>query len=200
MSTGSRVSLYTLGLAGCAALAACGTSPPTHYYVLDEIVSSAPAAAANQVMVRVEPVQIAPELDRLEIVSRIGPNRIRIAEQDRWGAPLEDQIRRVISEDLTTRLPPRMVADPAEPPTNAPRRLLTLAIVDFYADQDCAVTLRASWTLSDTNAGNGNESDNELVHIPASGPCAGPVPGLMSQALATLADRLAAAILSKTEH
>lgn len=120
----TRMWLRPVILFGCGLLFACGSSPPTRFYILNEIAPATPAAAAatpNQIPVRVEPVAIAPELDRPEIVSRIGPNRVHVAGSDRWAAPLAEQIRRVLSDDLSARLPPGLVADPNEPSTKDPR-------------------------------------------------------------------------------
>src|ERR1700722_16199506 len=116
-----RMWLRPVVLLGCCALSACGSSPPTRFYILNEIAPTNPAPAAsalNQIPVRVEPIAIAPELDRPEIVSRIGPNRVHVAGSDLWAAPLAEQIRRVLSDDLSARLSPGSVADPNEPGTN----------------------------------------------------------------------------------
>src|SRR5579871_6585742 len=111
-------------------LSACGESPPMRYYLLkstapDPGATSAPNAApveSDQVPVRLEPVTIPPELDRIELVSRTGPYGVHVFDSERWAAPLEDQIRRALSEDLSERLP-GLVADPNEPATNELRRL-----------------------------------------------------------------------------
>ncbi len=181
-------------LAACGALLlACSASPPTRYYTLSEINGRAPVpAASNPIAVRVEPVAIPPELDRLEIVSREGPNRVHIAESELWAAPLDEQIRRILSDDLAARLPPQLVVDPDEPATTQPRRLLSVTIAQFYGDASCAVTLRAGWTLRNPRAGS--RRGTEEVQIPASAPCAGALPAAMSRALAALADRLAPVI------
>jgi uncharacterized protein len=179
-------------LLGCCMLLACGSSPPTRFYILNEIAPATPAPAAtatNQIPVRVEAVAIAPELDRPEIVSRIGPNRVHVAGSDRWAAPLAEQVRRVLSNDLSARLPPESVADPNEPSTKDPRRLLTVAIDEFYGDDGCAVSLRASWALTIPNAST--QRGSEQVQVPASAPCAGDQAGQMSRALGMLADRIA---------
>jgi uncharacterized lipoprotein YmbA len=67
-------------------------------------------------------------------------------------------------------------------------------ISEFYGDSTCAVTLRASWTLkqSDAQSLHGTEE----IKAPADGACAsaGPVPAAMSQALGQLSDRIAAAV------
>src|SRR5579863_889074 len=188
----TRMWLRPIVLLGCSVLFACGSSPPTRFYILNEVAPATPppaATASNQIPVRLEPVAIAPELDRPEIVSRIGPNRVHVAGSDRWAAPLADQIRRVLSDDLSTRLPPGSVAEPNEPGTNDLRRRLTISIDEFYDDETCAVSLRASWSLMNPQATS--QHGIERVQVPASASCAAELPSAMSHALSALADRLA---------
>jgi uncharacterized lipoprotein YmbA len=181
----------------CCLPLGCSSSPPLRYYTLNEIAATAPPVAiSSQIPVRVEPIVIPQELDRLEIVTRIGPNRLRISESDHWAAPLEDQVRRVLSDDLSTRLPPRELADPNEPAGGGPRRLLSVSISNFLADSSCSVTLRADWMLRGPNTGT--ERGTESVVIPGNEPCTAPAAEQMSSALAVLADRLATMILSAT--
>jgi uncharacterized lipoprotein YmbA len=197
----TRTWLRCSALLGCCGLLiACGSSPPTRFYILNEIAPTSPphvpaatvTAAANQVPVRIEPLAIAPELDRPELISRTGPNRVHVAGSERWAAPLPDQIRRVLSDDLSARLPPGLVADPNEPATTDPRRLLTIAIAEFYGDDSCAVSLRASWSMTNPHAAS--QRGSEQVQLPASSPCPGELPAAMSRALAALSERLAAVI------
>jgi uncharacterized protein len=189
-----RTWLRPVGWLGCCVLIACGSSPPTRFYILNEIApATAPAAAApNAIPVRVQPLAMAPELDRPELVTRSGPNRVQVAGSDRWAAPLVDQLRRVLSDDLTARLPPGLVADPNEPSTNDPRRLLSIAIDEFYGDDSCAVSLRASWSLTTAHAAS--QHGTEQIQVPASAPCTGEIPAAMSRAIGVLADRLAGVI------
>jgi uncharacterized lipoprotein YmbA len=190
----TRSWLRPLGLLTCCALSGCGSSPPTRFYILNEIApATAPVSiVANQIPVRVEPVTIASELDRPELVTRSGPNRVHVTDSERWAAPLPDQIRRVLSDDLSARLPPGLLADPTEPATTDRRRLLAIAIAEFYGDDSCAVTLRASWSMTIPHAAT--QRGSEQVQLPASSPCAGELPAAMSRALAVLSDRLAAVI------
>jgi uncharacterized protein len=204
MSRLRAASLRSLALlAGCS-LATCSANPPTRYYMLQSepaagtlppAISSAAAMPGNQLVVRLEPVVIPLELDRLELVSRSGPYRIRIADTERWAAPLDEQIRRVLSDDLAVRLPPHMLADPNEPAGNDPRRLLSVVITEFYADDTCATTLRAAWSLRGPSGDS--ERGTEQLQQPARAACAGMVPAAMSAALGTLADRLAGAMLAQ---
>jgi uncharacterized lipoprotein YmbA len=192
----TRMSRQSLGFLGCCLLLACSSSPPIQYHTLKAIAPAAAIAnASNQIVVRVQPVVIPPELDRLQLVSRSGPYSVHIADSDRWAAPLDDQVRRVVSDDLTARLPPNLVADPNEPATNDPRRLLSVEIADFYSDDTCATTLRANWTLRSPNGDSARGT--EQLQIPGSESCNGAVPAAMSAALAALSDRLAAVIVGQ---
>ena len=145
--------------------------------------------------VRVERVAVPPELDRLELVSRSGPYRVRISDSERWAAPLDDQIRRVLTEDLAERLAPRLLADPNEPATNEPRRLLSIAISEFYTDDACATTLRADWTLRSPADQSEHGSETIGPAMIASCKTGTAVAAAMSSALGALADRLADVIL-----
>jgi len=193
--------LYALG---CSVLAGCGNSPPQRYYTLQPVALAAGTAVtglapANQIVVRIEPIVIPPELDRVELVSRGGPYRVHIADSDRWAAPLDDQIRRTLNDDLAARLPAHLVADPNEPRTQEPRRLLSVAIIEFYADGECGATLRADWTLRGPAGASQRGSEQFKTHDAVS--CMAGTPAAlaaaMSAALGTFSERLAAVILSE---
>jgi uncharacterized protein len=177
------------------AMAGCASSPPLHYYTLTEApATSRLTVADNTVPVRIDRVTIAGELDRSQLVRRVDATRLQIVENDRWAAPLDDMIRRVLSDDLAARLPPGMVANPNEPAVGETRQSLTVDISDFYGDATCAVTLHAAWVLKqgDSQGTRGTEE----AKVPASGDCsgAGGLPVAMSRALGQLSDRIAAAV------
>jgi uncharacterized lipoprotein YmbA len=175
--------------------AGCASSPPLHYYTLTEVPATSRLAAADDtVPVRLDRVTIPTELDRSQLVRRIDATRLQIIEGERWAAPLEDTIRRVLSGDLAARLPPNMVANTNEPSIGEKRQSLSVDIGEFYGDPACTVTLRAAWVLKqpDSQSSRGTEE----ARVAANGDCsgAGTVPAAMSQALAQLSDRIAAAI------
>jgi uncharacterized lipoprotein YmbA len=149
---------------------------------------------ADAVPIRLDRVTIPPELDRKQLVRRVDSTRLQIVEDHRWAAPLDDMIHRVLSDNLAARLPPGLVTDPNEPPLGEGRLSLSVDIQELYADETCAVTLRASWVLKRPNAQSTRA--NEETQTPASGACSGAAaqPAAMSQALGQLSDRIAAAI------
>jgi uncharacterized protein len=190
-----RLALTLTVAATSAVVAGCGSSPPLRYYTLTEVPATARLSAADDVVpIRLDRVTIPTELDRSQLVRRIDATRLQIVDGERWAAPLEDTIRRVLSDDLASRLPPNMVANPNEPTIGEKRQSLSVDISEFYGDATCTVTLRAAWVLKqpDSQSSRGTEE----ARIPASGSCSGvgPVPTAMSEALAQLSDRIAAAV------
>jgi uncharacterized lipoprotein YmbA len=188
------VRLFAVAVAG-GVVAGCASSPPMHYYTLTEAPASGRLSVPdNMVPIRLDRVTIPTELDRSQIVRRLDPTRLQIVEGDRWAAPLDETIRRVLSEDLAARLGPGTVANPNEPSIGEKRQSLAVDISEFYGDPTCAVTLRAAWTLkqSDSKSVHGTEE----ARAAADGPCVGAsaIPAAMSQALGQLSDRIAASV------
>lgn len=57
-------------------------------------------------IVAVGPLRIPDYLDRPQIVTRSGRNELTLSEFDRWGGSIENNIVRVLKEDLSAQLPP----------------------------------------------------------------------------------------------
>jgi uncharacterized protein len=182
-------------IAAAAIAGGCASSPPMHYYTLSQIPAASRLTATQGTLpVRLDRLTIPMELDRAQLVRRLDATRLLISEYDRWAAPLEDGIRRVLSDDLTSRLPPGRVADPNEPSIGEQRVSLAVDIRDFYGDAACAVTLRVAWVLKPPDSPS--SLGNEEIHVPAATACTlATVPEAMSQALAQLSDRIATAIV-----
>jgi len=187
------VKLFGVAVAG-AMLVGCASSPPLHYYTLTEVPApSRLTVTEGQAPIRLDRVTIPTELDRSQIVRRLDSTQLQIMDNDRWAAPLDETIRRILSNDLATRLPAGAVANPNEPSVGEKRQSLTVDFSELYGDSACTVTLRAAWTLKQSeNTLNGNEA----VEASPAGGCkgTGSIPAAMSQALGKLSDQIAAAI------
>jgi hypothetical protein len=189
---------WAVTVAAACLLAACQSSPPTHYFALTEIAPTAPRAAVPaQIPIRVERVTIPGELDRLELVRRRTSNQLQIAVFDRWAAPLEDMIRRVVASDLAARFAPGTMASANEPAAGDPRRHLFIDVQEFASDEHGAVTLHAAWLLQTPNASS--MRGTEAVAVEAGNATADAVAAAMSRALADFADRIAAALAVHSE-
>jgi uncharacterized protein len=129
-------------------VAGCATSPPSQFYRLTAVEPAAAAASdgSRRGPVIVAAVHIPYSLDRQEIV-RTGPgNALEIAGLQRWGAPLDEMIQRVLTQDLIERLPATRVVLPSAP-TPAGTERIVVDILAFQCDADGEVTLEGSWSL-----------------------------------------------------
>lgn len=91
-----------LVLLACGA-GACGRSSMANYYVLTPRASEAPPAADGPA-VGVGPVVLPGYVDRTNIVTTAGPQRLVLDEQNVWAEPLDENVTRVLGENLGTLL------------------------------------------------------------------------------------------------
>jgi uncharacterized lipoprotein YmbA len=93
-----------LGLTSCS-------SPPTRFYVLSHLPSSAqPSTAAEQgLAIGVGPVQLPDYLDRPQIVTRSSDNELKLANFAQWAESLQDNFAQVLADNLAILLPTRQV-------------------------------------------------------------------------------------------
>lgn len=185
-----------------AALSAgCAGSAPLRYYSLQVSSpaavdgTSAPAAAGTRSLL-LESVQIPPELDRQEVVTHAGAYQVRISDEARWAAPLEDQIRRTVQDDLAARLPPGTVLDRLSAGGQKEPRLI-IDVQQFYTDARCRTILQAAWAIRNPESDLPVAIGTEAIQQAASGVCMDPAQEAaagMSLALGQFADRLATAI------
>jgi uncharacterized lipoprotein YmbA len=163
---------------------ACSSTPPTRFYTLNDTAPEAtPPAGVG--WVRVVGVTIPGEIDRPELVRRIGPNQLSIAGFDRWAAPLDQTIRRALSDDIARRVPS---------PSPGQQYSVSVDIHEFYGDGSCNVTLRAAWTLLKQSPPQNAQPMNEEIQVPSSGACTATLPATMSIALGQLSDRIIAGV------
>jgi uncharacterized lipoprotein YmbA len=190
--------IAALGLVG-----ACSSTPPTHFYTLSDTAPAA-AAPAGVGWVRIVNLTIPGELDRPELVRRIGPNQLSIAGLDRWAAPLDETIRRALSDDIARRVPA---------PVPGQQYAVSVEIREFYGDSTCNVSLRAAWTVKPSHPEGARSANaapanpvpvnpvpmnplpvNEEIQVPSSGSCPATLAATMSVALGQLSDRIIAGV------
>ncbi len=86
----------------------CGTSEPIRYYQLSSLPVSDNQLTAEgdkrRTTIGIGPVDIPAYVDRLQLVTRSAPNVLDLAEFDRWGEPLQSDVKRVLVENLSQLL------------------------------------------------------------------------------------------------
>jgi uncharacterized lipoprotein YmbA len=135
-----------LGLAAALALGACAHSTPTRFFTLDAVAPARPTPVAATSPVQLDAVHIPPELDRPQVVTSMGANRLAVHDLDQWASPLGEMMRRTLAQDLLARIPQGGFVLP-DAPRAAGVRGLVVDVLLLRADPGGQVTMQASWTL-----------------------------------------------------
>jgi len=85
-----------------AFVAGCASTPPSRFYTLS--AARGPAGMSANLSIAVGPVSVPAVVDRPQIVVSTGPNQVRLEEFNRWAAPLQNNIARVVAENLVAML------------------------------------------------------------------------------------------------
>lgn len=98
----TRITHLLVLLSLAAMLTACSSSP-SRFYTLSSMAKPSTAPAADYA-VGVGPVSVPAQVDRQPFTVQVAPNRLEIDEFNRWAAPLNEGIARVVAEDLAVLL------------------------------------------------------------------------------------------------
>ncbi|PGH55241.1 hypothetical protein CRT60_18065 [Azospirillum palustre] len=179
-------------------LAACQSTPDSRLYTLAVIppAGTAQPAATTSRTLALGSLDLPMLIDRPQIVRRIDGNRVETLEYDRWAEPLADGLRSTLAGDLAARLPGTTVLPVAGSGLAEGTPVLAVTVLRFDADATGRVVLDAQWALS-PGSGPGARKigpTRETVEVPEAGAEPDAQVRKMSQAVATLADRIAAGL------
>lgn len=138
------VALSALVAAACVDIG--GDTAPSRFYVLSAAEATKPPPPDGRAIL-VGPVTLPRYLDRPQIVTRPTPNQLSVAEYDRWGGRLDDNVARVLAQDLAGHLGTSRVAIfPRE--QRLPDALqISIDVSRFEQVGESAVELDAQWSL-----------------------------------------------------
>jgi uncharacterized lipoprotein YmbA len=132
-------------LIGMALLCSCA-SPPASFYTLS-VVQEKAAAHSSSVSIAVGPVSIPETVDRPQMVLQAGPNEVTIDEYNRWAAPIQDGIQRVVMENLSQLLGTSRVYRFPRGPVNTPDYRIELEVLRFESTLGEGTFLDVVWTV-----------------------------------------------------
>ena len=187
----------------CVVVAAAGcASAPSRFYTLNSTATGSGAPAANYAVI-VGPVTVPASVDRPQFTVQVAPNRVAIDEFNRWAAPLNENIARVVTGDLVVLLGTPQVAmaplanfNPAYRVTIAIQRFETVAIV---ATTNGAVMVEAVWVIHRT-ADGAVRSGRTVAREPAQGDGFDALAAAHSRALAKVSSDIATAIRAEVDE
>jgi uncharacterized protein len=151
-----------LSLALSIGLSGCASTPPSNFYTLAPIPAFEAKSSSvdredrndrldEELAIGLGPVTFPLFLDRPQIVSRASVNRLAIDELERWGGTLQDDFRRVWSENLALLTgSSRILILPSEIRYPLDVRL-SAEILAFEGTAEGQAELRVRWSVLEPN-------------------------------------------------
>jgi uncharacterized lipoprotein YmbA len=170
---------------GCA-------SPKERFYTLS---ATPPSAFGNEAgfSVAITSVTIPEIVDRPQFVVRKAPNRVEIAEFDRWAEPLAAGISRVFAQDLARELGTPRIAIRAQAISLDADYQVTVDVLRFDAMLGDGVTFEALWRVRAAKGGS-QRIGRSVVQEPVQASNYETLAAAHSRALQRCAREIAAAI------
>jgi uncharacterized protein len=172
------------------ALAACASSPPTQFYSLSAVPGQSAASPPQGGPLQVAAVHIPPILDRREIVREGAGDRLIVNGEQRWGAPFDEMVQHVLTQDLVERLPAGAVVLPGGPTPKGTGDIV-VDLLQFQSDASGTVVLQGSWSLLPGGQSNPTVTRSFRYQESANAKDAGDLAGAMSRLLGRVADDIA---------
>ncbi len=171
-----------------ALLAGCASPDPT-YYALQSVPGAAlPGASAT---IEVRRPGLAGYLDRSDVVLKNAGYILSVNGQLRWAEPLGDMIGRVLTQDLSQRLPGASVFAQSGAISADPNLRVEVDIQTFEADASGAVVLNAEVAVERGITRQPLSTRHLSITAQPSGPGAANLAASMSGLLGGLADQVA---------
>lgn len=176
----SAVVMLVLLVTGCGLL----KRTPNQFYSLQPVPGTMVNAGGTPV--GIDGVELPPGLDRRGIVIRGENHKLDERGQHQWASSLEDMVIHTLAFDLANRLPQGMVVLPGQAKPGDMRSVY-VTFADLAPGQDRVFVLDAQWSLQP-----GDRTTRERITVHAASLEPADVVAAMNQALAQLADRIAA--------
>jgi hypothetical protein len=180
-----------------AVLAAGCASAPSKFYTLNSTAKGDGSSTANYSIV-VGPVSVPAEVDRPQFTVLVAPNQVAVDEFNRWAAPLNENIARVVAEDLTTLLGSPQVS--TLPLANfEPTYHVSIEIQRFESVPGKSALVEAVWVVRKTSD-KISLSGHTLATEPVLGDSFDALAAAHSRALAKVSTDIAAIIRTEADQ
>lgn len=125
-------------------------SEPSRFYTLTPLDAAKPAArmdAGRQcVAIGIGPVEIPEYLNRAQIVTRLTDNELKVSEFNRWAEPLNENLTRVLAENLSDLCAKPVMIFPWRTPVRVDFRV-EISVIRFDGSLGKEVTLIVLWAI-----------------------------------------------------
>jgi uncharacterized lipoprotein YmbA len=123
------------------------------YYTLQASPLAPAMAASKPAEIGVGPVILPDYLDRSALVTRISPNQLNIHQGHYWAGSFQDEILRVVSENLKSACPGVAVLPHPWSGSDPPPVRFRLSILSFEGRPGGEVNLKVAWHVEDIRTG-----------------------------------------------
>jgi len=159
-----KFAMAAVSLALAATLATgCASGPPVGFYVVTPLAGPASAARASGPGVVVASVRLPEYLERPQLVTRSGDNRLQLEELHQWGGNLAKDLTRVMAENLSLLLASDAVVAAPHTLRKRPAYRVEIEVLRFERAGDARVHLTAKWWLQRAADGSPLESPTTVL-------------------------------------
>ena len=188
-----RIAALVSTMSAAFLLVACATTPRANFYTLNG-VDPDKADVRFPLVVAIGPVDLPQYLDRPHIVTRVGGNRLRVDEFNRWAGALEEDITRVLARRIGGRLgTQRIYGYPSRVVPDTDYRI-ALDIRAFDGALGGEVHLDVSWSVIADRSGEVLQTNQASYQGVSAGDGYEAYAAALSETLAQLGDDLATAL------
>lgn len=174
-------------------LGACATTPTASFFALDA-GEVAPRGTALTRVLALGPIDLPEYLDRPQIVSRAGGNRLIVDEFNRWGGRLDQEIGRELTRWLGQRLGTRQVyAYPSRIAARIDYRV-ALEVRRFDGVLGGDVELDVTWAIIDESTAAVARTGHSAYRLTAASPGYDVYADVLGRLLARLGEDIATAL------
>jgi uncharacterized lipoprotein YmbA len=176
-------------VSGCAP-----KGPPPIMYVLDSQAPAMLPAFEKGLVVGLGPVEVAPYLNRNQIVTRETGSRLGLSEQHQWAEPLKDGFTRVLLVNLGVALDSNMVF---ALPLRKRRDLdfeIPVEILRFDGELGKEVVVGARWSVLEGESQKILKTQVTVIREPLSSPSYEDFVATLSRIMAQLGQEIAAVV------
>jgi len=145
---------FTLSLLLALGLTACvSQSPQPRYYLLEPLTAAATPAVAGDGgspnrIITLTAVHVPHYADRPQLVMADKNHQYQLDEFNRWAERLDDNIGRVLQQNLASLLPDTVILRNDSRPNLADTVRLSVDILDIVSDATGSARLVTQWTLA----------------------------------------------------
>jgi len=191
---GLTLGLVLLFSSGCA-----GRSISARFYVLSPMASDGEemkniSSVSQDIAITIFPVSLPKYLKKSQIVTRTGSNELYLAEYDRWAGKIEEDIGRVVAENLSIILHTDRVFSSAAMEPLASDYTVKMEVIRFEGRLGGNLELFVRWTISDSRENVVYGVEGTQIIEPTGGATYADLVAAQSRALAAFSHELAGVI------